>query len=269
MANLDSYSSSPMSQKSLNSPILLLTSTNIAQLAELAALAVPLLLPNASNITPEHHSIFVMFCFNLLKATQLSSSCLVLGLRYLARFRPSQTSCEAELLTVALMLANKCLDDNAFNNKTWSAISKIPVHKLNTLERDFLVALDYKINPSPREFYTWAIQCQYLFLLAAKAQTLRKHPLAPQTFPAKRSAEDADLELSECTKRRSLPSIHAPYSPIHVYPPTMAWTPEAIMVSTSLNMCRPILSWTSASRNAPFVPLYTSVLYPTASATMP
>ncbi|OAD68154.1 cyclin [Phycomyces blakesleeanus NRRL 1555(-)] len=332
--------------QALNSPIQLLVCTNTAQLSELAAIAVPLLWsgPNASNISPEHHSIFVMFCFNLLKATQLSSSCLILALHYLDRFRysvlksSSTSNCEAELLTAALMLANKSLDDNAYNNHTWSTVSKIPVRKLNQVERDLLVALDYKINPTPRQFYTWATQCQYLFNLTAKAQTLRKSNtptrrqtstpklvvLTPfytqQSFPVKRSAEDADLELSEYNKRRSshhahqhqsqsqyqpqtqsqsqsqvqvqpqivhlqpqpqplplpLPQpqiIHHLAQPQHynpgyqVYPPTMAWTPEAIMVSTSLNMCRPILSWTSASRNVPFVPLYTNFLASSSSFT--
>ncbi|KAI7866041.1 cyclin-domain-containing protein, partial [Spinellus fusiger] len=146
-----------------------LTCPNTAQLAELVSTAVPILWKSANTssylLTSEQHSILTMFCFNVLRATQISNSCVLLALYYLKQYRATfagiqiQNGYEAELFTAALMIANKCLDDSAYSNHTWSTVSKIPVRRLNELERDILIALDYSINPSPYQFYTWTKQC--------------------------------------------------------------------------------------------------------------
>jgi hypothetical protein len=50
------------------------------------------------------------------------------------------------MLTVALLLGSKFLDDNTFQNKSWAEVSNIPVSELNSMELDWLFAFDWKIH---------------------------------------------------------------------------------------------------------------------------
>jgi hypothetical protein len=50
------------------------------------------------------------------------------------------------MLTVALLLGSKFLDDNTFQNKSWAEVSNIPVAELNSMELEWLFAFDWKIH---------------------------------------------------------------------------------------------------------------------------
>ncbi|KAJ5591217.1 hypothetical protein N7450_005189 [Penicillium hetheringtonii] len=50
------------------------------------------------------------------------------------------------MLTVALLLGSKFLDDNTFQNKSWAEVSNIPVAELNKLELEWLFAFEWKIH---------------------------------------------------------------------------------------------------------------------------
>ena len=65
------------------------------------------------------------------------------------------------LLTTALMLGSKFLDDNTFQNRSWSDVSNISVGELNSLELDWLIAIewDMHIDPSdPQGLTAWLNQ---------------------------------------------------------------------------------------------------------------
>lgn len=66
-----------------------------------------------------------------------------------------QNGSEYRTFTVALMLANKFLDDNTYTNKTWSEVTNIPVSEINTMEMEFLSSLDYELYVSERQYFEW------------------------------------------------------------------------------------------------------------------
>ena len=55
------------------------------------------------------------------------------------------------LLTIAVVLGSKFLDDNTFINRSWSEVSGIQVHELNELELEWLLAIKFKLHRDPAE----------------------------------------------------------------------------------------------------------------------
>ncbi|KAI7904428.1 cyclin-domain-containing protein [Cokeromyces recurvatus] len=104
---------------------------------------------------------FKKFCFQVLTATQLQEPAVYLSLKYISILLQSNPSIEGaqgseyRLFIVALMLANKFLDDNTFTNKTWSEVSGMKVHDLNIMEAEFLEALDYDLFVREHEYNSW------------------------------------------------------------------------------------------------------------------
>lgn len=99
-------------------------------------------------VTPE----FRKFCSGLLSSTRLPSTTILLGLNYLARRINNPNSAHLQhasegqvwrLLTVGLLLGSKFLDDNTFQNRSWSEVSGIPVGELNTMELEWLETLNW------------------------------------------------------------------------------------------------------------------------------
>ncbi|KAK4199956.1 hypothetical protein QBC40DRAFT_76743 [Triangularia verruculosa] len=93
---------------------------------------------------------FRKYVSGILSSTRLPRTTILLGLNYLAKrinMMPAgavQTEGEIwRLLTIALLLGSKFLDDNTFQNKSWSEVSGISVRDLNTLEYEWLAAIDW------------------------------------------------------------------------------------------------------------------------------
>ncbi|KAF6835680.1 cyclin-like protein [Colletotrichum plurivorum] len=115
---------------------------------------------SSTGVTPA----FRKFVTQILSATRLPKSTILLGMNYLAKRvntlkqkNPSYTVPEGEgwrMLTVSLMLGSKFLDDNTFQNRSWSEVSGVPVADLNALEYEWLeqcswslyVNLDYSAD---------------------------------------------------------------------------------------------------------------------------
>lgn len=62
---------------------------------------------------------------------------------------------EYRLLTVALMLGNKFLDDNTYTNKTWGEVSGITVNEIHVMEVEFLSNMRYTLYASKGEWQCW------------------------------------------------------------------------------------------------------------------
>ena len=110
---------------------------------------------------------FRKFVAGLLSSTRLPSSTILLGLNYLAR-RMNQLNNEPpkkphdgmlwRMTTIALLLGSKFLDDNTFQNRSWSEVSGIPVKDLNQMEKDWLLAIDFCLHVDPvtdSDFQSW------------------------------------------------------------------------------------------------------------------
>ena len=110
---------------------------------------------------------FRKFVSGLLSSTRLPSSTILLGLNYLARRMnmlntPTPTKPQDgqlwRMLTIALLLGSKFLDDNTFQNRSWSEVSGIPVRELNQLEKDWLAAIHFRLHVDPvtdTDFQSW------------------------------------------------------------------------------------------------------------------
>ncbi|KAI1456404.1 hypothetical protein F4805DRAFT_230642 [Annulohypoxylon moriforme] len=90
---------------------------------------------------------FRKFVNQILSSTRLPSTTVLLGMNYLAKrvntlnqsgqFTPNEGQMW-KMLTVALLLGSKFLDDNTFQNRSWSDVSGIAVSELNTMENEWL-----------------------------------------------------------------------------------------------------------------------------------
>ncbi|EMR70284.1 hypothetical protein MGN70_014765 [Eutypa lata] len=107
-----------------------------------AEMSMRIILPNAT-VT----GAFRKFVSQILTSTRLPSTTILLGMNYLAKrvnslnaagpFKPQEGEAW-RMLTVALLLGSKFLDDNTFQNRSWSEVSGIPVSELNTMEHQWL-----------------------------------------------------------------------------------------------------------------------------------
>ncbi|KAI8970321.1 cyclin-domain-containing protein [Mycotypha africana] len=121
----------------------------------------PFLHPSAYYYYNNASPAFKKFCYQVLTSTQLKESAVYLSLKYIAILLKSNPSIEGaegseyRLFIVALMLANKFLDDNTFTNKTWSDVSGMKVHDLNVMEAEFLEALDFNLFVRDYDYRIW------------------------------------------------------------------------------------------------------------------
>ncbi|KAH8832672.1 cyclin-domain-containing protein [Flagelloscypha sp. PMI_526] len=105
---------------------------------------------------------FIQFMQKLLETTQVSQSVIVLSLHYIYRLKTSaqgfgaaQPGSEFRVAVVALMMANKFLDDNTYTNQTWSSISSIPLVEINKMELEFLDAAGWNLYVAHTDYKSW------------------------------------------------------------------------------------------------------------------
>ncbi|TID18300.1 hypothetical protein E6O75_ATG06376 [Venturia nashicola] len=98
---------------------------------------------------------------NLLSTTQVTQNVIILALYFiwkLKSFNPTvkgRPGSEFRLLTVALMLGNKFLDDNTYTNKTWAEVSGISVKEVHIMEVEFLSNMRYSLFTNDSEWRRW------------------------------------------------------------------------------------------------------------------
>lgn len=98
------------------------------------------------------NAAFRKFVSQILTSTRLPTTTILLGMNYLAKRinlmhaagQNNHTEGEVwRMLTIALLLGSKFLDDNTFQNKSWSEVSGISVRELNNLEFEWLSAINW------------------------------------------------------------------------------------------------------------------------------
>ncbi|KAI1776590.1 hypothetical protein F4818DRAFT_353913 [Hypoxylon cercidicola] len=97
---------------------------------------------------------FRKFVSQILNSTRLPSTTIMLGMNYLAKrvnmlnqtgpFNPNDGQMW-KMLTVALLLGSKFLDDNTFQNRSWADVSGIQVEELNTMENEWLKHIGWSL----------------------------------------------------------------------------------------------------------------------------
>jgi hypothetical protein len=112
-------------------------------------MAMRVVLPNTSVTVA-----FRKFVSQILTSTRLPSTTILLGLNYLTKRVNTLNSTGTfkttegqvwRMLTVSLLLGSKFLDDNTFQNRSWSEVSGIAVRELNTMENEWLMQSNWHL----------------------------------------------------------------------------------------------------------------------------
>ncbi|KPI38593.1 uncharacterized protein AB675_4264 [Cyphellophora attinorum] len=136
----------------------------------------------------------------ILSTTQVGKNVILLGLLFIYRlkqFNPGvsgKRGSEFRLLTIALMLGNKFLDDNTYTNKTWAEVSGITVGEIHIMEVEFLSNMRYDLYVSAEE---WSIPI---------TPTV---PTSPHTLPSPRSSHSTST-ASKAYAGLPNPMLNAP-----------------------------------------------------------
>ena len=100
----------------------------------------------------------------ILATTQVTRNVIILALLFIYRLKKSnpqvsgKQGSEFRLLTIALMLGNKFLDDNTYTNKTWAEVSGISVSEIHVMEVEFLSNMRYNLYVSSEEWEDWMVK---------------------------------------------------------------------------------------------------------------
>jgi len=97
----------------------------------------------------------------ILSTTLVAQNVVLLALLFIYRLKKlnptvrGKPGSEYRLLTVALMLGNKFLDDNTYTNKTWAEVSGIVVGEVHIMEVEFLSNMKYCLYTSAEDWAQW------------------------------------------------------------------------------------------------------------------
>lgn len=100
---------------------------------------------------------FKKFINQILSSTRLPSTTILLGMNYLSKrmtLMKMKGGANAlkmsegqvwRMVTVALLLGSKFLDDNTFQNRSWAEVSGIAVGELNAMEFEWLSSIEWAL----------------------------------------------------------------------------------------------------------------------------
>ncbi|EPS25820.1 hypothetical protein PDE_00756 [Penicillium oxalicum 114-2] len=119
--------------------------------------------PTSPSLVPEAIPTigFQKWVASILSTTQVSQNVILLALLFIYRLKKfnsgvkGKKGSEFRLMTVALMLGNKFLDDNTYTNKTWAEVSGIAVQEIHIMEVEFLSNIRYDLYASKAEWLEW------------------------------------------------------------------------------------------------------------------
>ncbi|RKU47026.1 hypothetical protein DL546_008458 [Coniochaeta pulveracea] len=178
----------------------------------------------------------------VLETTQVTQNVILLALLYIYRLKMTiptvrgQPGSEHRLLTVALMLGNKFLDDNTYTNKTWADVSGLEVKEIHVMEVEFLQNLQYNLLASKAQWEEWLVKLSGFREYCERAQRPQQLPLAIPA-PGYRSANVSPLSSPTGMLQVSPHSQQPPLS-LHAYSPG----------TTSLPSSGPATAWPPSSQ---------------------
>ena len=148
----------------------------------------------------------------ILSTTQVTQNVILLALMFIYRLKKlnpgvkGKIGSEYRLLTVALMLGNKFLDDNTYTNKTWAEVSGISVQEIHIMEVEFLSNMRYTLYASESEWKAWHVKLGKFWSYFDRAS---------------RTAPEAALRLlgPPASTHINSPNLPSPPSSTHTSPP--------------------------------------------------
>ncbi|KAI1393161.1 uncharacterized protein F4822DRAFT_435569 [Hypoxylon trugodes] len=176
----------------------------------------------------------------ILSTTQVTQNVILLALLFVYRLKKvnpkvnGSPGSEYRLLTVALMLGNKFLDDNTYTNHTWAEVSSISVKEIHIMEVEFLSNMRYGLLTSKEEWEDWLnkLSCFHEYCERAVIEERRRNaaPIMQMNVPS--------------------PTHHARYtsplpSPTNILPSTGQGAPLSLAAAYSPNSAVNAHSWNS------------------------
>ncbi|KAK3697833.1 hypothetical protein LTR37_017224 [Vermiconidia calcicola] len=181
----------------------------------------------------------------ILSTTLVAQNVVILALLFIHRLKKLNPSVrgkpgsEYRLLTVALMLGNKFLDDNTYTNKTWAEVSGINVNEVHIMEVEFLSNMKYCLFTSAEDWAKWqSLLGRFASFVDRTSRPQPRNPPAPILPPASSLHLPMALPSPPASNQASPPyaSDLAPYVPPYgQYGPTPAPSPLAYISSASGN----------------------------------
>ncbi|KAK1086461.1 hypothetical protein LTR48_003531 [Friedmanniomyces endolithicus] len=129
--------------------------------AQATAIAPSFQIPRALVADAKPNTGFRKWVTTILSTTLVAQNVVTLALLFIYRLKKlnptvrGKPGSEYRLLTVALMLGNKFLDDNTYTNKTWADVSGIMVGEIHIMEVEFLSNMKYCLFTSSDEWSEW------------------------------------------------------------------------------------------------------------------
>jgi hypothetical protein len=126
----------------------------------------------------------------ILSTTLVAQNVVLLALLFIYRLKKlnptvrGKPGSEYRLLTVALMLGNKFLDDNTYTNKTWAEVSGIVVGEVHIMEVEFLSNMKYCLFTSAEDWAKWQTLLGKFASFVDKASQPQQQRPAPILPPA-------------------------------------------------------------------------------------
>ncbi|KAI1487559.1 hypothetical protein F5X96DRAFT_141242 [Biscogniauxia mediterranea] len=182
---------------------------------------------------------------SILSTTQVTQNVVLLALLFVYRLKRTNPKVngnpgsEYRLLTVALMLGNKFLDDNTYTNKTWAEVSGISVKEIHVMEVEFLSNMRYGLLTSKEQWQDWLkkLACYHEYCGRAKMEERA------------RQAQPAPVTLSPTGGRFTSPLP----SPTNVLPSTVQMPTPALAAAYSPSTAIPNHHWPSNYHPTPSV----------------
>ncbi|KAH6627349.1 cyclin-domain-containing protein [Chaetomium tenue] len=144
--------------------------------------------PLAPTAAASQH--FKKWVSTVLATTQVTQNVVILALLYIHRLKKANPTVrgrpgsEYRLLTVALMLGNKFLDDNTYTNKTWADVSNISVNEIHVMEVEFLSNMRYSLLVSAEEWEQWLDKLTQFWSYLERAQQTVSPTPSPLLIPS-------------------------------------------------------------------------------------
>ncbi|KAF1815097.1 hypothetical protein P152DRAFT_471732 [Eremomyces bilateralis CBS 781.70] len=188
----------------------------------------------AQSLLPEARPStgFTKWVATILSTTQVTQNVVMLALLFIYRLKhinpmvKGKPGSEFRLLTVALMLGNKFLDDNTYTNKTWAEVSGISVQEVHVMEVEFLSNMRYSLYASETHWAEWKAK------LGKFGDYFYYASLARQSTPRGRGLPSPPV--SAHTSPPSQPGYH--------FPPAVSSTPIILpqMRAAAVSPIRPL-----------------------------
>ncbi|KAK9703535.1 hypothetical protein K7432_010671 [Basidiobolus ranarum] len=164
--------------------------------------------PQVDPMTSSASTTFKNYCRNMLLTTKVSSSVIILALKYIQRLKflntelHGQPGSEIRIFTVALVLANKYLDDKVLNKRMWSRVSGIEIKELNRMELEFLASIEYRLMVTKDDYFNWLKFLEHFITTRNQYRNkLNEHLIPPEEMvdwsPEQTDMHEANPALQE------------------------------------------------------------------------